>query len=60
MRKAKFDDKSWKGILVGYEPNGYKVWDVESENVVIVKDVIADEINFFGIKTRNESTRSCS
>jgi len=24
-RKRKFDDKSWKGILVGYEPNGYKV-----------------------------------
>ena len=45
-RKAKFDDKSWKGILVGYEPNGYKVWDVKSENFAIVKDAIADEINF--------------
>ena len=21
MRKTKFDEKSWKGILVGYEPN---------------------------------------
>ena len=46
IRKAKFEDKSWKGILVGYEPNGYKVWDVKSENLGIVKDVIADEINF--------------
>ena len=25
--ETKFDTKSWKGILVGYEPNGYKVWD---------------------------------
>ncbi|CAD7078781.1 unnamed protein product [Hermetia illucens] len=30
--RTKFDDKSWKRILVGYEPNGYKVWDVEREN----------------------------
>ncbi|KOC63589.1 Copia protein [Habropoda laboriosa] len=26
VRKTKFDEKSWKGILVGYEPNGYRVW----------------------------------
>lgn len=24
-RKTKFDEKSWKDILMGYEPNGYKV-----------------------------------
>lgn len=50
-RKTKFDDKSWKGILVGYEPNGYKVWDVEAEKFVVVRDVIIDEIDFFKVQT---------
>lgn len=45
-RKSKFDEKSFKGILVGYEPNGYKVWNVESEKFVTVRDVIVDETNF--------------
>ena len=45
-RKTKFEEKSWKGILVGYEPNGYKVWDVETEKFVVVRDVIFDETNF--------------
>lgn len=45
-RKTKFDEKSLKGILVGYEPNGYKVWEVVSEKFVKVRDVIVDEINF--------------
>jgi hypothetical protein len=40
------DDKSWKGILVGYEPNGYKVWNSESAKFVTVRDVIVDETNF--------------
>ena len=45
-RKTKFDEKSWKGILVGYEPNGYKVWNVETERFSVVRDVIVDETNF--------------
>ena len=46
IRKTKFDEKSWKGILVGYVPNGYKVWDVENEKFVLVRDVIIDETNY--------------
>lgn len=34
--KTKFDDRSWKGILVGYEPNGYKVWNTKCERYVTV------------------------
>lgn len=45
-RKCKFDERSLKGIFVGYEPNGYKVWDVVDEKFVKVRDVIVDEINF--------------
>lgn len=33
-------------ILVGYEPNGYKVWLEENDKFVTVRDVIVDEINF--------------
>lgn len=29
--KTKFDEKPWKGILVGYVPNGYKVWNTNRE-----------------------------
>lgn len=44
--KTKFDEKSWKGILVGYEPNGYKVYDAKAEKFVTVRDVIFDEKNY--------------
>lgn len=44
--KTKFEEKSWKGILVGYEPNGYKVWDPNCERFVTVRDVVVDETNF--------------
>lgn len=44
--KTKFDVKSWKGILMGYEPNGYKVWNPECEKFITVRDVIVDETNF--------------
>lgn len=44
--KNKFDEKSFKGILVGYDLNGYKIWDVNAEKFIIARDVIIDEINF--------------
>uniref|UniRef100_A0A6V7KQP7 Integrase catalytic domain-containing protein n=1 Tax=Bracon brevicornis TaxID=1563983 RepID=A0A6V7KQP7_9HYME len=43
---GKFDEKSWKGILVGYEPNGYKVWVHEKAKFVVERDVIVDEFDF--------------
>lgn len=46
IRKTKFDEKSWKGVLVGYLPNGYRVWNTEHEKYETVRDVIVDEINF--------------
>ncbi|CAK9800989.1 Copia protein [Anthophora plagiata] len=50
IRKTKFDEKSWKGILLGYEPNGYKVWDVKNGKLGVVRDVIVDETDY--LKTR--------
>ncbi|CAD7090770.1 unnamed protein product [Hermetia illucens] len=65
--RTKFDDKSWKGILVGYESNGYKVWDVEREKYAIVRDVIVDELDFIrsrpiakceGVNKRNSEDKT--
>lgn len=46
----KFDNKSFKTILVGYDMNGYKLWDVGAAKFIIARDVIIDETNF--LKTR--------
>ncbi|CAD7093898.1 unnamed protein product [Hermetia illucens] len=65
--RTKFDDKSWKGILIGYEPNGYKVWDVEREKYAIVRDVIVDELDLIrsrpiakceGVNKRNSEDKT--
>lgn len=45
-RTTKFEEKSWKAILVGYGPNGYKVLNVDTEKFVMVRDVIVDETDF--------------
>ena len=47
LKYSKIDENSWKGILVGYAPNGYNVWDVENCNFAIARDVIVDEITFW-------------
>lgn len=44
--KNKFDDKSLKGILVGYLPNGYKIWNPKCKRYVVVRDVVVDETDF--------------
>lgn len=51
VRKRKFDEKSIKVILVGYEPNGYKLWNEESRKFMIARDVVVDETNM--LKSRN-------
>lgn len=45
-KKNKFDKRSFKGVLVGYQQNGYKVLDTESNKIIIARDVIFDEVNF--------------
>lgn len=41
-----FDDKSIKGILVDYVPNGYKVYNIQNKRFIIARDVIFGETNF--------------
>lgn len=61
--KTKFDNKSWKGILLGYEPNGYKVFNVDTCKYVTVRDVVVDEIDFIKsrpiINLENSERNSC-
>lgn len=45
-RKSKFDKKSFKGILVGYEQNGYRVLNTELNKIITARDVIFDEVNY--------------
>lgn len=46
MRNTKFDSKSYKGVMVGYKVNGYKVWVPETEKFTIARDVIVNEITY--------------
>lgn len=46
IRESKFDSKSIKGIFVGYEKNGYKVFDTDTGKFIIARDVIFDEANY--------------
>ena len=48
VRKTKFAEKSWKGIFIAYDLYRiwHKVWDVENEKFVLVRDVIIDETNY--------------
>lgn len=56
VKETKFDEKSWKGIFIGYQPNGYKIWDVNREMSVIARDVIFDETNFLVSRPTFENT----
>lgn len=51
--RTKLDSKAMKGILVGYSPNGYRVYDPEKQKVRMCRDVKFDE-NCFPCK--NQST----
>lgn len=41
--KTKFEDKSWKGIFVGYHVNGYRIWNIQAKKIEIARDVIFNE-----------------
>lgn len=38
-RRKKLDAKAWKGIFVGYSNNGYKVWNPETKQESVARDV---------------------
>lgn len=38
--RKKLDSKSWRGIFLGYSPNGYRVWDPVKRRIVTARDVV--------------------
>ncbi|KXJ75565.1 hypothetical protein RP20_CCG011461 [Aedes albopictus] len=41
--RKKLDDKSREAVMIGYAPNGYRLWDRSSRKVFIARDVRFDE-----------------
>ena len=55
-RQTKFQEKSRTG-MVGYEPNGDKVWEVESQRFVVLRDVIVDETTYLTTRPGFQAVR---
>lgn len=52
-RQKKLDDRSWQGVLVGYEGNNqYRVYDPLTGKTHICRDVTIDENNIFDLKEK--------
>lgn len=60
VRKAKFDAKSFKAILVGYEPNGYKLWVSDKGRFITARDVIFDEVKVSESRPTNAVEKNCN
>lgn len=44
--RKKLDSKSRKSVMVGYAPNGYRLWDMERRKVFTARDVKFDETHY--------------
>jgi len=56
IRKRKLDEKSFKTMFVGYEPNGFKLWDTENEKFIVARDVVVDETNMVNSRVAKNKT----
>uniref|UniRef100_A0A0A9WWP7 Copia protein n=1 Tax=Lygus hesperus TaxID=30085 RepID=A0A0A9WWP7_LYGHE len=45
--RRKLDDRSQLMVMVGYAPNGYRLWDLEKQQVVFKRNVVFDESRTF-------------
>uniref|UniRef100_A0A0A9XG27 Retrovirus-related Pol polyprotein from transposon TNT 1-94 n=2 Tax=Lygus hesperus TaxID=30085 RepID=A0A0A9XG27_LYGHE len=45
-RRDKLDPRAREAVLVGYSPNGYKLWDPKTNDFFVSRDVRFDETNF--------------
>jgi transposase InsO family protein len=46
-KRKKFDRRSIKGIMVGYAPTGYRIYDLEKQKVIEARNVLFDEGKFY-------------
>ena len=56
--RKKLDPKSRKAVMLGYVPNGYRLWDVEQRKIIYSRDVKFDE-NCFPFKTEFKNKEEC-
>lgn len=60
-RRKKLDEKTRKGVLVGYCANGYRVWNPETRQIVAVRDIIIDEnARLADVQSKKEVVRESS
>jgi hypothetical protein len=54
LSASKLDEKSEKCILVGYVHNGYKLFNLRTKRIIVVRDVIFDEATLYKNLGENE------
>jgi len=57
--KGKIDARSIPGILVGYEPNDYKIFFPDPGETMVVCDIIFDDIDFIKSRPSAHSKEKC-
>lgn len=55
LTNGKLDSRSTKGIFVGYEPSGYKVYIPSDRKFILSKDVQFDEVSFMETRPNQSS-----
>lgn len=52
--RSKLDAKAKKGVFLGYAPNGYRVLDINKNDIIIVRDVkFMEDVFFFSNESCN-------
>ncbi|KAK7588126.1 hypothetical protein V9T40_005371 [Parthenolecanium corni] len=46
-KRSKFESHSQKGVMMGYAEIGYRIYDVESQKIVVARNVIFDEGRYY-------------
>lgn len=45
--RDKFDDKTRKCVMMGYTTTGYRLWDIENQKIIVARDVVFNENEFY-------------
>lgn len=56
-KRKKFDAKSEENVMVGYAPNGYRLWNFRTKKVILSRDVIFVENKYKEDRHENYDTQ---
>lgn len=45
--RDKFDQKTGRSIMMGYTTTGYRLWDIEKQKIIVARDVVFNEDEFY-------------